>query len=295
MTSSEEIEVNDRRALHAVWRDNMLWTTAEILPSSGPDQNQVTAHWWRLNTTNLNLLVVADQGNVGGEDIATGTFTFFPSIAVNLNGDMAVGFSASASTIFPGAYYAGRLANDPAGTVGQSVALQAGVDYYHRAFGGSRNRWGDYSGICIDPSDDLTFWVFNEYALARGTVLPNWPNEDGRWGTAWGDFTLPVVSIDPPHANVPNRFELSQNYPNPFNPNTNISFQITDLGFVELKIYDVTGKLVRTLLSETKPPGSYEVQWDGKDHNGNEVGSGAYFYRLKAGELNGVRKMLLLR
>ncbi|NIW79300.1 MAG: T9SS type A sorting domain-containing protein, partial [Calditrichae bacterium] len=74
-----------------------------------------------------------------------------------------------------------------------------------------------------------------------------------------------------------------------------ISFQITDLGFVELKIYDVTGKLVRTLLSETKPPGSYEVQWDGKDHNGNEVGSGAYFYRLKAGELNGVRKMLLLR
>jgi len=102
---------------------------------------------------------------------------------------------------------------------------------------------------------------------------------------------------------LPEKFALSQNYPNPFNPTTNIRFGISDLGLVELKIYDINGRLVRTLLNETKAPGSYEIQWDGKDHDGNEVASGAYFYRLKAGDpsagsgqvLVGVRKMILLR
>jgi len=295
LTSPEEIEVNDRRLLHAVWRNNLLWATTTILPNSGPDANQTTAHWWKLSTTNLNAITVADQGNAGGEDIATGTFTFFPSVAVNMNGDMAIGFSASAATTFPGAYYTGRLAGDPAGTVQQTATLRAGMDYYYRAFGGSRNRWGDYSGMSVDPSDDVTFWVFNEYAMSRGSILPQYPTEDGRWATAWGSFAIPIVGIDPVNENIPAGFELSQNYPNPFNPSTNIKFGISDLEFVELKIFDINGKLLRTLLNETKAPGSYEVRWDGRDSYGNEVGSGAYFYRLKAGNMVKVRKMLLLR
>ncbi|HFE54006.1 MAG TPA: hypothetical protein ENK07_11210 [Bacteroidetes bacterium] len=68
--------------------------------------------------------------------------------------------------------------------------LRAGLDYYYRAFGGSRNRWGDYSGIAVDPSDDVTFWVYNEYAIQRGDVLDDYPDEDGRYGTAFGKFTV---------------------------------------------------------------------------------------------------------
>jgi hypothetical protein len=291
MTSTHTIEVNDRRLLNAVWRNNSLWAVTQILPASGPDMNQTTAHWWKLNTSNLNDITVADQGNVGGEDIATGTFTFFPSVAVNMNGDMAIGFSASAPTIFSGGYYTGRLAGDQAGMVHQSSTLRAGVDYYYRAFGGSRNRWGDYSGMSVDPSDDLTFWVFNEYAITRGTPSGG---EDGRWGTAWGSFTADPVSVNESE-NLLYDFYLYQNYPNPFNPTTNIKFQISDHRFVELRIFDITGRLVQTLLSEIKAPGSYDVQWNGKDSYGKKVSSGAFFYQLKAGDFVRTKKMLLIR
>ncbi len=195
-----DIEVNDSRALDAVWRDNNLWFTTTINPNaaqSPANVGQATAHWFRLDTTTPATITVADQGNIGGEDIATDTWTFFPSVAVNGSGDAKFGFSASAATIFPGAYFAGREAGDPAGTVQPAGVIQAGLDYYIRTFGTpgvDRNRWGDYSGASVDPSDDETFWLNNQYAMARGTLLGG---EDGRWGTAWIECTPdPAVVLD---------------------------------------------------------------------------------------------------
>ncbi|MEJ2196065.1 MAG: T9SS type A sorting domain-containing protein [Ignavibacteriaceae bacterium] len=191
--SATEIEVNDRRTLQAVWRSNSLWLTTTIDPGSGPDMGQTTAHWVQLSTSTLGSTTLTDQGNIGGEDIATGTFTFFPAIAVNSTGDMIVGFSASAPTIFPGAYYAGRYSTDSPGTVNPSVVVKAGVDFYERTFGGARNRWGDYTGACVDPSDDLTFWVYNEYAITRGSGTPP---DDGKWGTAYAKVPLGNLPVE---------------------------------------------------------------------------------------------------
>ena len=181
------VETNDRRALHAVWRDDSLWTTAQVVPGSGVDAGEATAHWWELETSVLANISVEQQGDVSGEDIAAGTHTFFPSIAVDSAGNMGIGFAASAPGIFPSAAYTVRLSGDPPGTVQPSEILAAGQDFYIRTFGRSRNRWGDYSGIAIDPTDDMTFCAFNEYALPRGTLIGE---EDGRWGTRWGCFTL---------------------------------------------------------------------------------------------------------
>ncbi len=86
----------------------------------------------------------------------------------------------------------------------------------------------------------------------------------------------------------PSLFGLSQNYPNPFNPTTNIEYQVSNSGFVSLKVYDVLGREVATLVNEVKSPGSYEVQF-----NGSRFASGVYFYRLTAPGVNIVRKMLL--
>jgi len=194
-----KIETNDVRALNAIWRNNALWTTNTVVPPSGSDAGQATAHWYKINTSNLSSLSLQDQGNVGGEDIASGTYTFFPSIAVDASGNMAIGFAASGPNIYPGAYYTGRLANDPAGTVQPTGVLRSGLDFYIRTFSDTRNRWGDYSGISVDPVDDATFWVFNEYAITRGTILPQYPGQDGRWGTAFGGFTFaptPSLSIN---------------------------------------------------------------------------------------------------
>jgi hypothetical protein len=184
------IEVNDRRALNAVWRDNALWMTAEIRPNFGPDLNQTTAHWWKLDTSIPGATALTDQANIGGEDIAPGTYTFFPTIAVNSDGDAKIGFSASAPTIFAGAYATGREFVDPPGTVQASETIRAGLDFYFRRFSGANNRWGDYSGIALDPTDDELFWVFNEYASTRGTVLSQFPDQDGRWATVYGLCTF---------------------------------------------------------------------------------------------------------
>jgi len=208
------IEVNDSRALDAVWRNNSLWFTTTIKPNPANDPinaNQATAHWFRLDTSLVPApILVADQGNIGGEDIAPGTRTFFPAVAVNGLDDAKFGFAASASSIYCGAYFAGREPTDPPGTVQAAAAVQAGLDSYVRTFGAGRNRWGDYTGAAVDPMDDMTFWIFNEYAELRGTATPV-PPEDGRWGTAWKSCMVegpPPVLLDfgdlpdPPYATL---------------------------------------------------------------------------------------------
>ncbi|MDP3025060.1 MAG: FlgD immunoglobulin-like domain containing protein [candidate division Zixibacteria bacterium] len=102
------------------------------------------------------------------------------------------------------------------------------------------------------------------------------------------------------NAAIPNSFELSQNYPNPFNPTTRIQFRVGSLEFGDplnttLKIYNILGQLVRTLVDEEKAPGKYEVIWDGKDVSGKEVSSGLYFYQLKTRDYIATKKMVLLR
>jgi hypothetical protein len=290
--STHTIEVNDRRTLNAVWRNNALWITTTLNPNMGPDAGQTTAHWWKLNTVNLNNITYMDQGNVGGEDIATSCFTFFPSLAVNMSGDMGIGFAASAASIYPGAYYTGRLYNDPPGTVQQSVTLRAGLDYYFRAFGGNRNRWGDYSGISVDPADNHTFWAFNQYAITRGTILPGLPLEDGRWGTAWCNFGLPLVEIksDFSNLNYPDKFVLRQNYPNPFNPSTNITIQLYKKTDVRLTIFNALGKKITTLISNTLLPGSHTIEW-----NAEYQPSGIYYCILEIENYSVTRKMILLK
>src|SRR5207249_6236719 len=73
--SSQTLDAGDGRLVNAVWRNNALWTANAVNPPSGPDAGQATAHWYKINTTNLGALSVADQGNVGGEGIAPGTYT----------------------------------------------------------------------------------------------------------------------------------------------------------------------------------------------------------------------------
>jgi hypothetical protein len=99
-----------------------------------------------------------------------------------------------------------------------------------------------------------------------------------------------VVSVN---ENVSNHFRhtvnflLLQNYPNPFNPITKINYQIPKLSFVTMKVYDVLGKEVATLVNEEKPAGNYEIDFDGTG-----LPSGIYFYQLKAGNFVETKKMI---
>ncbi|MDZ4712660.1 MAG: T9SS type A sorting domain-containing protein [bacterium] len=98
------------------------------------------------------------------------------------------------------------------------------------------------------------------------------------------------VGIETNLAGVPSQFELNQNYPNPFNPTTVINFAIPSAGFVKLKIYDLLGKEVMTLVNEQKNAGFYNV-----DFNGENFASGIYFYKIEAGDFVQTRRMLLVK
>ncbi len=90
-------------------------------------------------------------------------------------------------------------------------------------------------------------------------------------------------------------FRLGQNHPNPFNPTTNINFTVEQEGPVELAVYDLSGRKIRTLVRDTRGPGDHVVTWDGTDQTGSSVPSGMYFYKLKSGGDFSTRKMMLVK
>ena len=93
----------------------------------------------------------------------------------------------------------------------------------------------------------------------------------------------------------PISFSLGNNYPNPFNPSTNIEFSIAEPSFVSLSIFDASGRLVKTLLSESKVADHYSVTWDGTSNNGINVSAGMYLYKINAGSFTETKKMLLVK
>lgn len=116
--------------------------------------------------------------------------------------------------------------------------------------------------------------------------------------TQYGVWTRPLSEmLTPTGVNavaVPGAMSL-RSYPNPFNPNTTIQYSLLETGRVRLSIYDVTGRLVRTLVDGVRNAGDQRVLWDGKDDRGSPVGSGVYVYQLEAGRTSLTRKMSLLR
>ena len=88
---------------------------------------------------------------------------------------------------------------------------------------------------------------------------------------------------------------MHQNYPNPFNPATTIQYELSRPAHVALKVIDMMGSEVRTIVDEEKAPGIYEARWDGKDNDGQRATSGVYLYRLESGEQVQTRKMILMK
>ena len=97
---------------------------------------------------------------------------------------------------------------------------------------------------------------------------------------------------------LPDKFEVAQNYPNPFNPTTEITYEVAQRSHVLLRIFDVLGREVATLVNEVKAPGEYTVQWDARQTAGGQasnVTSGVYFYRVQAEKYIETKKMLLIK
>jgi hypothetical protein len=114
----------------------------------------------------------------------------------------------------------------------------------------------------------------------------------------WSD-SFTVIDIIPGIAenetNLPIEYALKQNYPNPFNPTTKILYSVPEESLISIKIYNTLGEGVTVLVNENKSAGSYEVMWNGKNHHGQRVTSGIYFYIMEADNFVQVRKMVYLQ
>jgi hypothetical protein len=133
-------------------------------------------------------------------------FRWMPSVAMDQNQDIAVGYSRSSATAgdFPSLYYAGRVPGDPAGTLESEVVLKAGAGSQSS---GGFDRWGDYTSMTVDPTDDCTFWFSEEYLKATGQ------NQGFNWSTAIGSFTFPGCGNTTPDFSLtasPNSVTITQ-------------------------------------------------------------------------------------
>jgi len=114
------------------------------------------------------------------------------------------------------------------------------------------------------------------------------------WSSHWGSssiykFTGSLTAVST-SASAPNRYSLEQNFPNPFNPSTTISYQLAGNSHVTLRVYDILGREVATLVDENKSAGAYQAKFDGSG-----CASGVYFYRLEAGLFSSVKKFVLMK
>jgi hypothetical protein len=105
--------------------------------------------------------------------------------------------------------------------------------------------------------------------------------------------TVGVEEVE--NSRVPMSYALEQNYPNPFNPSTTIRFDLPEAGNVVLTVYNVAGQEVARLADESLGAGSYIVEWDGRDMNGQLVSSGVYLYKLKSGGYTDTKRMMLMK
>jgi photosystem II stability/assembly factor-like uncharacterized protein len=209
-----------------------------------------------LNTTSLirlnNNIFTGTQG--GGIFVSTNTGTSWVPVNNNISNLNILTLYSNGSAIFAGAQ---------SGDVYTST--NSGQDWILRREG--------MSGINI-----LNLGGINNYIIAGTTT--------GIWRRSLTELTGVQSTV----SELPDKFQLYQNYPNPFNPSTNIRYQITNNGNVSLKIYDIGGKEIKTLVNKFQNPGIYEVRF-----TGTQLSSGVYYYRLQAGAFTETKKMVIIK
>jgi photosystem II stability/assembly factor-like uncharacterized protein len=196
--------------------------------------------------------------------------------------------------IFVGTGYSGVFRSSDFGKswaqVGMnSQTIYAFLSYDTFLFAGTSN-----SGVFVSSDAGNTWEEFNNGNIT-GQVVELVSDSTYIYAATLGGgvYRYDVNNISSVHSSdleAPALFELKQNYPNPFNPSTVINYQLPVSGDVTLKVYDVLGNEIATLVNEEKPAGSYEVEF-----NASELSSGIYFYKLQAGDFVETKKMILLK
>lgn len=271
--TAQTIDAGYARIANAVVRDGTLWCAhSGGIPAAAPARNAV--FWYELRPAAAPPAMVA-RGMI--EDPGGALSYFFPSIAVNARRDVLLGFAGSSPTTFAGGYYAGRSSRDPPGAFQPVQLLKAGEASHFRADSAGLNRWGDYTATVVDPSDALTFWTVQQYAVP--------PAGQDRWGTWWGKV---AVSHD-----VPAELSSARAFPVPWQPGSGGPFDDGKVpgcgnGLIfedvspeaSIRIFNLRGDLLRELA--VLPADAGCKSWDGRNRWGRDVASGVYLAEIRS-------------
>jgi hypothetical protein len=158
------------------------------------------------------------------------------------------------------------------------------------------NRYAAIASTTLNPGgyNVNTMWFGFSYQYVRDDVIGA-PVDRFELAKNVFDWMQNVTNPNVTPAETPKSTKLAQNFPNPFNPSTTIKFDLKDKGMVTLKVYNVAGQLVRTLVNGVKDANTYTVTWDGKNDRGGAVASGIYFYKMDTKDFSQTKKMVMLR
>lgn len=240
-----------------------------------------------------NLFAGADGGGVS---LSTNNGTSWIAASAGLTNTRVFALAISGTNLFAGTFGGGVFLSTNSGTSWTAASsgltntdvnalAVSGTDLFASTAGGvfrSTNNGTNWAAASTGLTNTV-IWVLAVY----GTNLFAGTNGDGIWRRPLSEIT---TAAERPASDLPIDFGLDQNYPNPFNPTTEIGFRITDFEMVSLKVFDVLGREVASLVNEEKSPGSYSVRWDATN-----VGSGMYFYRLESSGRHEIRKMVLMK
>ena len=193
MGSSAKIDDGDTRIPNAaVWSNDKLYAVTEIRT---PDGTHDVVHWFVVDTSNLASLTLLSQGNV---DLGASFDTYYGNLTVDNAGNMIIGYSFSGPTAFAGASYAvippgGTFAGDSGVVFAPGLGTYRGTTVESGPQVGNL-RWGDYSGVAIDPANNGSFYVFNQYATAQ-TTPDNWASQIAGFHKP-SLLALPVTATD---------------------------------------------------------------------------------------------------
>ena len=178
------------------------------------------------------------------------------------------------------------------GNIKESFDLTGGDQYFYFDQREAAGDWRNYTVIAKSPDD-----ASGVSCRARFTSYPV--------GKVWyDDFSIkPIEAVATgifDHGNyiraeIPNEFELGQNYPNPFNPETTIKYAVPQNGHIQIEVYNILGKKVRTLFEGQQAAGTYQVRWDARDDYGVTLSSGVYLITLRSGNFVTAKRVTLLK
>ena len=180
--TTNKLQAGDDRITRVVYRNHDLWCAHTVfLPDPGTT-SRCSVMWWQIDTTAVPI----QNGLI--DDATTPTFYDYPSIAVNAANDVLLGFGNHSSFMHPSAGYALHLHTDPADSMRPPVVFRHGQATYYQTFGGTQDRWGDYSATTVDPRNDTDFWTIQESVPASPANF---------WDTWWANVQICVKPVEP--------------------------------------------------------------------------------------------------